>query len=57
MASYDVIVLGLGAMGASASYQLALRGASVLGLDQFDPPHERGSTHGDTRITRLEERR
>jgi sarcosine oxidase len=53
MAGYDVIVLGLGAMGASASYQLALRGASVLGLDQFHPPHEQGSTHGDTRITRL----
>jgi sarcosine oxidase len=53
MASYDVIVLGLGAMGASAVYQLALRGASVLGLDQFHPPHEQGSTHGDTRITRL----
>lgn len=53
MASYDVIVLGLGAMGASAGFQLALRGASVLGLDQFHPPHEQGSTHGDTRITRL----
>lgn len=51
--TYDVIVLGLGAMGASAVYQLALRGASVLGLDQFHPPHEQGSTHGDTRITRL----
>src|SRR3569833_2726563 len=50
---YDVIVLGLGAMGASAAYQLAVRGASVLGLDQSTPPHERGSTHGDTRITRL----
>lgn len=50
---YDVIVLGLGAMGASASYQLAVRGAAVLGLDQFHPPHEWGSTHGDTRITRL----
>jgi len=53
MASPDVIVLGLGAMGASATYQLAMRGASVLGLDQFHPPHEQGSTHGDTRITRL----
>jgi sarcosine oxidase len=51
--TYDVIVLGLGAMGASAAYQLAVRGASVLGLDQFHPPHEQGSTHGDTRITRL----
>lgn len=53
MTSPDVIVLGLGAMGASATYQLALRGASVLGLDRFHPPHEQGSTHGDTRITRL----
>lgn len=53
MAAYDVIVLGLGAMGAAASYQLAIRGATVLGLDQFHPPHEQGSTHGDTRITRL----
>jgi sarcosine oxidase len=51
--TYDAIVLGLGAMGASASYQLAMRGAAVLGLDQFHPPHEQGSTHGDTRITRL----
>jgi sarcosine oxidase len=51
--SYDVIVLGLGAMGAAAAYQLALRGAAVLGLDRFHPPHEQGSTHGDTRITRL----
>ena len=51
--TYDVIVLGLGAMGAAAAYQLAVRGASVLGLDQFHPPHEHGSTHGDTRITRL----
>lgn len=51
--TYDVIVLGLGAMGASAAYQLSLRGASVLGLDRFHPPHDQGSTHGDTRITRL----
>ncbi|HLG44920.1 MAG TPA: N-methyl-L-tryptophan oxidase [Reyranella sp.] len=51
--TYDVIVLGLGAMGAAATYQLALRGAAVLGLDQLTPPHDQGSTHGDTRITRL----
>src|SRR4051812_9445271 len=53
MPGHDVIVVGLGAIGASASYQLASRGASVLGIDQFHPPHEQGSTHGDTRITRL----
>jgi len=50
---YDVIVLGLGACGAATTYQLAKRGAKVLGIDQFAPPHPFGSTHGDTRVTRL----
>ena len=50
---FDAIVLGLGAMGSAATYQLASRGASVLGIDQLKPPHELGSTHGDTRITRI----
>jgi sarcosine oxidase len=50
---YDAIVLGLGAVGAAAVYQLAKRGAAVLGIDQFKPPHEFGSTHGDSRITRI----
>jgi sarcosine oxidase len=40
-------------MGAAALYQLAKRGARVLGIDRYDPPHDRGSSHGDTRITRL----
>ena len=53
MNTYDVIVLGLGAMGSAAAYQLAKRGARVLGLDQYSPPHTLGSSHGDTRITRL----
>ena len=51
--AYDVVVLGLGAMGAAATYQLARRGARVLGIDRYAPPHENGSTHGDTRITRI----
>jgi sarcosine oxidase len=51
--TYDVIVLGLGAMGAAATYQLARRGAKVLGIDQYAPPHEFGSSHGETRITRI----
>lgn len=51
--AYDVVVLGLGAMGAAATYQLAKRGAKVLGIDQYSPPHEFGSSHGDTRITRI----
>jgi sarcosine oxidase len=50
--SYDIVVLGLGAMGSAALYQLAKRGERVLGIDQFAPPHVLGSSHGDTRITR-----
>ena len=46
-------MLGLGAYGSATLYQLAKRGARVLGLDRFAPPHEMGSTHGETRITRL----
>lgn len=48
----DVIVVGLGAMGSAALYQLAKRGARVVGIDRFNPPHDQGSSHGDTRITR-----
>lgn len=51
--SFDVIVIGLGAMGSAAVFQLAKRGVKVLGIDQFAPPHVYGSTHGETRITRL----
>jgi sarcosine oxidase len=50
---FEVIVLGLGAVGSATLYQLSLRGTAVLGLDQFKPPHEFGSSHGDTRITRI----
>jgi sarcosine oxidase len=49
---FDTIVLGLGAMGSAATYQLAKRGNKVLGIDQYSPPHIYGSSHGDTRITR-----
>ncbi len=49
---YDLIVVGLGAMGAAALYQASKRGASVLGIDRYAPPHTLGSSHGDTRITR-----
>ena len=50
---YDTIVIGLGAMGAASLYQLAKRGRKVLGIDRYAPPHAFGSSHGDTRITRL----
>jgi sarcosine oxidase len=49
---YDVIVAGLGAMGSAAACHLAKRGARVLGLDRFVPPHTLGSSHGDSRIIR-----
>ena len=51
--SYDVIVLGVGAMGSAALYHLAKRGRRCLGLEQFNVPHDRGSSHGVTRIIRL----
>lgn len=50
--SADVIVVGLGAMGSAALYQLARRGVRALGIDRFEPPHEHGSSHGESRITR-----
>ncbi len=49
----DVIVVGLGAMGSATCLQLAQRGASVIGIDRYEPPHPYGSTHGDTRVSRL----
>src|SRR4029077_516203 len=49
---YDVAVVGLGAMGSMAAWRLAERGASVVGFDRFTPPHDRGSSHGESRITR-----
>jgi sarcosine oxidase len=49
---YDVIVAGLGGMGSSAAYHLAGRGKRVLGLERFDPAHDRGSSHGQSRIIR-----
>jgi len=48
--TFDVIVLGLGGMGSAAAYQLALRGKRVLGLEQFTPGHNRGSSHGHSRV-------
>ena len=50
---YDVIVIGLGAMGSAALYQLAKRGLKALGIDQYAVPHSMGSSHGLTRIIRL----
>lgn len=51
--SFDVIVAGVGAMGAAACWQLARRGVRVLGLERFSIPHALGSSHGVNRIIRL----
>jgi sarcosine oxidase len=48
----DVTVIGLGVMGSAAAYHLARRGLRVLGLEQFSPAHDRGSSHGRTRVIR-----
>ena len=52
METFDVIVIGVGGFGSGAFYHLAKRGARVLGLDQFGIAHDRGSSHGETRIIR-----
>jgi sarcosine oxidase len=51
--SLDVIVLGIGAMGSAALYHLAKRQLRVLGIERNDIAHDRGSSHGETRIIRL----
>ena len=50
--SYDVIVVGLGGMGSAAAYHLAARGQKVLGLERHTPAHDKGSSHGGSRIIR-----
>jgi sarcosine oxidase len=53
MKAFDVVVVGLGAMGSAAVWHLARRGQRVVGLDRFVPGHEHGSSHGTSRIIRL----
>lgn len=48
----DVLVAGVGGCGASALYHLARRGVRAIGIDRFPPGHDRGSSHGDTRVIR-----
>ena len=48
----DVIVVGLGAAGSATLYHLARLGARVLGIDRGRPPHDLGSSHGESRVTR-----
>lgn len=53
MATFDVAVIGLGAMGSAALFDLARRGQRVIGIEQFEPGHDKGSSHGESRIIRL----
>ena len=49
----DVVVIGLGAAGSAALGFLARAGVKAVGIDRFAPPHERGSSHGETRMLRM----
>ena len=49
---FDIIVVGLGGMGSAAAYHLARRGKRVLGIEQFTAAHDRGSSHGHSRVIR-----
>jgi sarcosine oxidase len=52
-AKYDVVIIGLGAVGSATLFQLSKSGKRILGIDRFEPPHTLGSSHGESRITRL----
>jgi sarcosine oxidase len=50
--TYDVAIAGLGGMGSAIAAHCAVRGASVIGLEQFGPAHDLGSSHGKSRMIR-----
>ncbi len=52
MSGPEVIVIGAGGVGSAALFYLARRGVRALGLDRFAPAHDRGSSHGRTRMIR-----
>jgi sarcosine oxidase len=52
MTTFDAVVIGLGVMGSAAVASLARRGCKVVGIERFEPGHDRGSSHGATRIIR-----
>ncbi|HEX3951243.1 MAG TPA: N-methyl-L-tryptophan oxidase [Steroidobacteraceae bacterium] len=53
MRNYDVVVVGLGAMGSATLYALAQRGRKVIGIERFEPGHHLGSSYGESRIIRM----
>ncbi|TDW24629.1 FAD-dependent oxidoreductase [Kribbella kalugense] len=50
--TYDVAVVGAGAMGSAAARALAAAGRSVVVLEQYTLGHVRGGSHGGTRLFR-----
>lgn len=53
MSHYDLIVLGTGGVGSAALFHASQRGLRCLGIDRFPPAHDRGSSHGESRLIRL----
>ena len=53
MEKYEVIVVGIGAVGLAVCYHLAKRGVRVLGIEKFDIPNAKGSLHGFSRQTKI----
>jgi sarcosine oxidase len=53
MPSFDVAVVGLGAMGSATLYALARQGVRAIGIERFEPAHSRSSSFGETRVIRL----
>jgi sarcosine oxidase len=53
MGNFDVVVIGLGGWGSSALYHCAKAGAKVCGIEQFQLNHDKGSSHGDSRVIRM----
>ena len=51
--THDTIVVGLGGVGSAVFAELARRGVDVVGIDRWEPPHDRGSSHGQSRIFRV----
>lgn len=49
----DIVVIGGGAMGSATAWQLATRGREATLLEQFEPGHTNGASHGTTRNLNL----
>lgn len=49
----EILVVGLGGVGSAVAHVAAAQGLEVVGLEQFAPLHDRGSSHGHSRIFRI----